>query len=72
MFNRLNVFYGLARLAPDSTVGSAAAETGVFLNQIAEELKIDRATTHIVLTPILDHISATPDWRFRLSWVPSS
>lgn len=56
VFNRLNVFYGLGRLAPDSTISSAAAETNVFLNQIAEELKIDRATTDIVLTPIVDHI----------------
>jgi putative ABC transport system permease protein len=34
-FNRLNVFYGLGRLAPDSTISSAAADTDVFLNQIA-------------------------------------
>jgi putative ABC transport system permease protein len=55
-FASLNVFYGLGRLRPNATVSTAGAETNVFLHQNAEELGIDRATTHMVLTPVRDHI----------------
>ena len=57
-FNGLNVFYGLGRLAPNSTISSAGAETTVFLKgQVAKELQVVLpATGGLVLTPILDHV----------------
>lgn len=56
LFNGLNVFYGLGRLPPDRPIARAGVETTLLLEQVAKDLKGEEANTHIVLTPILDHI----------------
>ena len=57
VFNDLNVFYGLGRLATGSTIAGAERETTTLLNQIAGDADaVPVSETRVVLTPILDHI----------------
>lgn len=55
-FDQLGLFYGIGRLNPVATAGSARAETVPFLNGIAQEHAIDLTGVQIVMTPLLDHI----------------
>ena len=50
------MFYGLARLKADATIGMVRAEAALYIKSLAEKFKVDLSDERIVLTPILDHI----------------
>ena len=56
MFERLGVFYGLARLKADATIGMARAEGALHIKSQAEKFKVDLSDERMVVTPILTHI----------------
>jgi len=55
-FERLGVFYGLARLKADASIGTSRAEAALYIKSVAEKFKVDLSDERIVLTPILTHI----------------
>ena len=56
MFERLGVFYGLARLKAGATIGMARAEGALHIKSLAEKFKVDLSDERFVVTPILTHI----------------
>ena len=56
MFERLGVFYGLARLKAGATIGMARAEGALHIKSQAEKFKVDLSDERMVVTPILTHI----------------
>jgi len=56
LFDGLGVFYGLARLTPGATTSSTRLESALYFKTISRELKTDLTDSHLILTPILEHI----------------
>jgi predicted permease len=56
LLNGLNVFHGIGRLKPATTLAEASADTNTLVRALFLEDGTDPTGTEMVLTPIVDHI----------------